>query len=87
MRRFTQTPYGQPMAVLQRQAPRLSLPPDFGLGIAVTAILGVLLAGIIMAAQASPGPGPRSEARPPEGNATYVEIAPPQSGPAVLPTP
>ena len=74
------------MAVLSRQAPRLSLPNDFGLGVAVTAILGGLLLVVVMAAQASPGRGPTTESRPPEGNTTYVDFAPAQA-PAVLPTP
>ncbi len=73
------------MAVLHRRHARVSLPPDFGLGLAVTAILGGLMLLIVLGAAAMPGRGPSSEPRPPE-TGTYVDFAP-SAPPAVLPTP
>ena len=74
------------MAILHRQPPRVPLPSDFGLGLAVTTVLGGIVLLLAVAGSALSGSGPRAESRTPEGSGTYTDIAP-SSAPAVLPTP
>ena len=87
MPRFTKDTYGRFMAVLRWQTQHVHLPSDFGLGLLVTSIIGGLLLTICVAVMALPTHGPRGETHTPEGNTTYVDIAPPSAAPAVLPTP
>jgi hypothetical protein len=65
------------MAVLHRHQPPLSLPPDFGLGVMVTVVFGILLLVLCLGVGSS-GMGPRGEARQPDSGG-YVDIQPPTS--------
>lgn len=83
---FTQRGYGRAMAVLQRGTPRVQAPPDFGLGLAVTAVIGGLLLLVLAAASAVPTGGPRGESRQPDPATTYIDISPPNTAGPVLPS-
>lgn len=75
------------MAILHRQTPRIQLPADFGLGLAVTTVLGGIVLLLAVAGSALSGSGPRAESRTPDGAGTYTDIAPANQPVSVLPTP
>lgn len=75
------------MAILHRPAPRVQLPPDFGLGVAVTSILGGIVLVLVLAGSAISGSGPRAESRTPDGVGAYTDIPAPQEPAGVLTTP
>lgn len=75
------------MAILHRQTPRVNLPPDFGLGLAVTSVLAAIVLVIAIAGSAISGSGPRTESRTPDGAGTYTDIQAPAEPVSVLPTP
>jgi hypothetical protein len=73
------------MAVLQRHQAQLRPPPDFGLGLIVTAIFGGILLLLLLGASSIPAHGPRGEAQAPQSG-TYVDIQAPSAAPsAILP--
>lgn len=63
------------MSVLRRPSPGVDVPEDFGLGLAVAAMLAGLVVLVCVAVSAVPREGPRGEARPPEGK-FYTDIQP-----------
>ena len=75
------------MAILHRQTPRMHLPSDFGLGLAVTSVIAGLVLLMAIAGSAIGGTGPRTESRVPEGPGTYIDVAPSGQPAGVLPTP
>jgi len=65
-----------------RQRQQTALPQDFRLGLAVAVAMGALLFSLAVIANETAGPGPRGEARQPEG--VYIEMAaapPPTTSP------
>jgi hypothetical protein len=74
------------MAVLRRETPHVHLPADFGLGLAVTAVIGGLLLLALAMAQGLPSQGPQTESREPNPETEYFEAAAPQSAPSLVPT-
>jgi hypothetical protein len=73
------------MAVLHRETSRVHLPADFGLGLAVTTVIGGLLLLALVMVQGMPSQGPRTESREPDAG-TYREAIAPQSAPSLVPT-
>ncbi len=72
------------MAILRNATPALSLPEDFGLGVAVAAtIIGIIVLGCAVAAS-TPTNGPQGEAHRPNGD-VYIDI-PPAAVPATIST-
>lgn len=86
MRRFTQAVYGRGMAVLRRETSRVHLPADFGLGLAVTTVLGGLLLILLAAADGIPSRGPQGESPQPDPSTTYIEPVAPSDPPPLVPT-
>jgi hypothetical protein len=65
------------MAVYHRETSHVHLPADFGLGLAVTTVIGGLLLLGLAAVHSVPTQGPRGESKQPDPASTYVDIAPP----------
>lgn len=65
------------MAVYHRETSHVHLPADFGLGLAVTTVIGGLLLLALAAINSVPTEGPRGEPKQPDPATTYVDIAPP----------
>lgn len=61
------------MAVLRHHAD-VRVPPDFGLGLLVTAVLAGLLVIACLAVASIPTEGPRGEARTPDPSTTYIDM-------------
>lgn len=74
------------MATIQPNDHARPCPPDLTLGLVVTGLITVMLLGLVALAGIPPGNRPRSEARPPDGAAVYVDIAAPLT-PAPLAAP
>ena len=72
---------------LSRQQQEVRLPADFGLGLAVTTVLGGLLLLLCAFVLAVPSQGPRGESRAPDFETTYRDISADTTAPIVLPTP
>ncbi len=64
------------MAVLRHNSPRPQLPADFGLGLAVAAILGTLILLGSVAVASMPSEGPKGQSREP-GSEVYIDVPPP----------
>jgi hypothetical protein len=77
--------YGLAMAVLRNTAPKLQLPPDFGMGVAVASILGALVILGSVAVASMPSEGPRGQSRQPDGE-VYIDYSPPVA-PGAIGTP
>ena len=69
------------MAVFHRETSRVHLPADFGLGLAVTTVIGGLLLLALVAIQSVPTQGPRGESKEPDPATTYRDILPPAAPP------
>lgn len=64
------------MAVLRHNQLRPQLPADFGLGLAVAAILGALILLGSVAIASMPSEGPKGQSREP-GSEVYIDLQPP----------
>jgi|GEM_PF-3712422 len=74
------------MAVLHRETSRVHLPADFGLGLAVTTVIGGLLLLLLAMAQGMPSHGPRTESRQQDTGTTGTYIdAPAPPAPSLVP--
>jgi len=76
------------VAVLNRtQTPLrvpLRTPPDFGLSVIVTAILGGVVVLVIACAATVPTRGPQGESHAPESTNTYIEFQAPAAQPSTI---
>lgn len=76
------------MAVLHRtQAPLripLRTPPDLGVSLVVTAILGAVLVLIVLGASSIPTRGPQGESHSPQDGSTYIDIQAPAAQPSTI---
>lgn len=83
---FTCRGYGHVMAVLRRETSRVHLPADFGLGLAVTTVIGGLLLLALAMADGLPTRGPRTESREPNPETTYFEPSGAGAAPSLVPS-
>ena len=65
------------MAVFHRETSHVHLPADFGLGLAVTTVIGGLLLLGLAAIHSMPTQGPRGESKQPDPATTYTDISAP----------
>ena len=68
---------------ISRHSPQVHAPADFGLGLAVTALLAGLIVLACLGVASVPTEGPRSEARATDPKTTYIDF--PAEAPASAP--